>query len=356
MTEDSDELIVAGTRVARGERATVPLPLVELPNQSPMAIPVKVVRGSRPGPRLLVVAGVHGDELVGMEVVRRLLSQRGLRQLRGDLLAVPCANPFGFIHQSRYLPDRRDLNRAFPGSRGGSLAGRVAHELVDHLIRPATHVLDLHTGAIHRPNLPQVRANLDDEKIRGMARAFGAPFVLAGSAPPGSLRHTCRKLGIPVVVYEGGEALRVNEMEVRAGVRGTLRVMRHLGMLPKSEGRHPPTIWAADRHHWVRSPSSGFLRSNCHLGKEVRKGDLLGVVGDALDEHTNEIRAKHHGVVIGMSVNPAVHGGEAVIHLAHIPENVAPVEIMDSFFQRVGPIDAPLVAHEARQTTEPPPQ
>ena len=224
---------ILGEDVLPGESRTIALPATQFYTNTPVTMPVHIVNGKRPGPKLFVSAAIHGDEINGIEIIRRLLNQTALNKIKGTLIAIPIVNVHGFIQQSRYLPDRRDLNRTFPGSKKGSLAARLAYLFMDEIVQKCTHGIDLHTGAIHRSNMPQVRANLDDEQTLRMAKAFSVPLLLNSSLRDGSLREAANELGIPMLLYEAGEALRFDEVSRRAGLRGIMRVMREIGMLPK---------------------------------------------------------------------------------------------------------------------------
>ena len=260
-----------------------------------------------------------------MEIVRRLL-RRPLRELSGTLIAVPVVNVHGFIGLSRYLPDRRDLNRSFPGNESGSLAARLAHLFVEEIVGRATHGIDLHTGALHRSNLPQVRACLDQPETERLAHAFGAPVVLDANLRDGSLRQEVMERGIPMLVYEAGEALRFDEASIRAGVRGVVEVMRALGMLPPSRkpGRQSEPF-VAHSSHWVRAPESGILRDRIRLGAAVSRGQTLGLVADPLGRDETAVEARRDGVVIGRTQLPLVNEGDALYHVASFerPERVA---------------------------------
>ncbi len=206
-----------GVTVAPGTRAKVELPLAQLYTQTPLNVPIHVIHGRKPGPVLMVSAAIHGDELNGVEIIRRLLRHSALKSLSGTLLAVPVVNVFGFIHKTRYLPDRRDLNRCFPGSETGSLGARMAWQFKSQVLDRATHAVDLHTGAVHRANLPQIRADLSNEGTAAMANAFGVPVVINSVLGEGTLREVAEAQGIPVITYEAGEALRFEESCIRAG-------------------------------------------------------------------------------------------------------------------------------------------
>ena len=316
-TTRNQPIAVGDVEVRPGQRVNVDLPVAKLYTTTSLHMPVKVICGRRAGPVLFVSAAIHGDELNGVEIIRRLLRRRALRSLRGTLLAVPIVNVHGFIDQSRYLPDRRDLNRSFPGSARGSIAGRLAHTFLNNIVLKSNFGLDLHTGAIDRANLPQIRADLEDERLLSMAKAFGAPVAVNATLRDGSLRAGAAAHGIPVIVYEAGEALRFDELSIRAGVRGIIRVMRELGMLPALKkpplGREPVI---ARSTRWVRAPSSGIVTATSQLGSRVSEGDRLAVICDPLGETEEAVLAPFDGIVIGSSRKPLAHEGDALFHLA----------------------------------------
>lgn len=303
-------------RVAPGARATIDVPIAKLYTHTPLAMPVQVIHGRRAGPRLFLCAAIHGDELNGVEVIRRVMKLPALKRLRGALIAIPIVNVHGLVHRSRYLPDRRDLNRSFPGSGQGSLAARHADLFMNEIVSKCTHGIDLHTGAQFRGNLPQVRADLRDEQTLRLARAFGAPVVMHSDIRDGSLRQAAEERGIPVLVYEAGEALRFDEIGIRAGVRGIVNVMRHLGMLSGRASSAAPEPVMVRSSSWVRAPESGILRSTSALGTWVKRGDRLGVVADPFGERESEIQAPYAGVVIGRTHLPLVNEGDALFHMA----------------------------------------
>ena len=308
---------IAGVRVAPGERAAVDLPVARLYTHTEMTMPVHVVHGRRPGPSLFVCAAIHGDEINGVEIIRRLLALPQLRRVRGTLIAVPIVNVYGFIQGTRYLPDRRDLNRSFPGSGRGSLTARLANVFLEEVVGRCSHGLDLHTGAVHRANLPQVRADLTQPDTERLARAFDVPVVLNSELRDGSLRQAAAELGIPLLVYEAGEALRFDEVSIRAGVRGVLGVMRALEMLPAGKHRkRPPQVTIARSNSWVRAPQSGILRTPIGLGARVRKGERLGIIADPFGEQEVAVTAPAGGIVIGRFNLPLVNEGDALFNIA----------------------------------------
>ncbi|MHC5010196.1 MAG: succinylglutamate desuccinylase/aspartoacylase family protein, partial [Planctomycetota bacterium] len=267
--------------VEPGTRRHFELPVARLPTGTWLSLPLQVVCGARPGPRLWLSGVIHGDELNGVEIVRRVLSRVEPRRLSGSVLAAPIVNVFGFIGQSRYLPDRRDLNRSFPGSPQGSLASRLAHLFMSEVVAHSTHGIDLHSGSNHRTNLPQIRADLKDAETRELALAFGAPIAVDTRARGGSLRHAAARMGKPVLVYEAGEALRFEQAAIDVGVRGIIRVMSALGMLQSERPRKGAAALEIASTTWVRARRTGILRLEASLGRRVSKGEVLAGIGDA---------------------------------------------------------------------------
>jgi len=311
-------IVIGGNLVAPGERRTLELPMASLYSHAPMSLPVQVVCGKRTGPTLFVSAAVHGDEINGVEIIRRLQRLPQLSSLRGVLLSVPIVNVYGFVNNARYLPDRRDLNRSFPGSLDGSMAARLAHLFMTEIVSRSDYGIDLHTGAVHRDNLPQVRANLADARVAAMASVFDVPIVLnSGSFVEGSLRQAAARLDIPVLVYEAGEALRFDEHCIRAGVKGVVSVLRHLGMLPRARQAAPGTSPVIARSSaWVRAGRSGIHRATVALGARVQEEDIIGIIADPFGEQELQVRAGCDGVIIGRSNLPLVNEGEALFHIA----------------------------------------
>lgn len=329
----TEELRINGEVIAPGSSVTLELPLPELYTRTPMTMPVHVTRGKRQGPCLFVCAAVHGDELNGVEIVRRLMKRRALSRIRGTVIAVPIVNVYGVIGRSRYLPDRRDLNRSFPGSDRGSLAARLANLFMNEIVAHCTHGIDLHTGAMHRGNLPQVRGNLDDEETLRLARLFGVPVLINADLRDGSLREAAAARGIPMLLYEAGEALRFDELSIRAGVQGVLNVMRGLEMLAPARGRkrtsHEP--FTARSSSWVRAPASGIFRGTASLGAYVKKGEILGTIAEPVRDTECDVRASFGGIVIGCSHLPLVLEGEALFHIASFEDLREVAEQVEEF-------------------------
>jgi uncharacterized protein len=309
-----------GTVVAAGERATIDLPMARLYTHSKMGLPVHVVHGKQAGPTLFVSAAIHGDEINGVEIIRRLLCNRSINRIKGTLLAVPVVNPFGFIQHSRYLPDRRDLNRSFPGSPKGSLASRIAHLFMQEIVCRSTHGIDIHTGSNYRSNLPQIRTDLEDAENLRLASAFGTPMIIHSGIRDGSLREAVAEHGIPVLLYEAGEALYFNDSAIHTGVHGIVNVMRAIGMLPRSRKARGKEPLISENTSWVRAPRSGVFFKKAALGTLVHKGDALGIINDPLGDESEQIQAPFTGVIIGQLTLPLVHEGDALVHLAKVAD------------------------------------
>ena len=338
------ELSIGGVKVLPGERVTLNLPIALLHTQTPLNMPVKVWRGKKDGPRLFVSAAIHGDELNGVEIIRRLLQHKSLKNLRGTLITIPTVNVYGVIHHSRYLPDRRDLNRSFPGSERGSLAGRLANLFMKEIVENCTHGIDLHTAAIHRSNLPQLRVNLDDPEVEGLARAFGVPVILNSSLRDGSLRQAATEKGIHMLLYESGEALRFDEISIRAGLKGIINVMRTLEMLPRRKYKPKKDVepLVARSSAWVRAPESGMFRAYTALGQSIEKKDILGVIASPFGDDEIEIIAPTSGIIIGRSNLPLINEGDALFHIARFKTSDDAAENVEVFTEAISDPDSYL--------------
>ena len=336
MSERVAPFELAGTSVMPGHRAVVEMPAAQLYTNTPLNIPVHVVHGKKPGPVLLVCAAIHGDELNGVEIIRRLLQVSSLRNLAGTLVAVPVVNVFGFIHKSRYLPDRRDLNRCFPGSESGSLGARMAYLFKHQVLDRCTHAIDLHTGAIYRSNVPQIRANLASSATAEMASAFGVPLILNSVLREGTFREVAEANEIPVITYEAGEALRFEESCIRPGVRGVLNVMRHLAMLPPSKKASVKVEPAVARSSlWVRAESDGVFRPMVALGERIKSGQLLGRISSPFNADEVDLIAPCSGILVGRNNLPLVNEGEALFHIARFEEVKEVAQQLEQFVTNI---------------------
>jgi predicted deacylase len=315
-TTQNHTITINDVDVPPGTHTLIDLPISPLYTRTPINMPIHVVNGSKPGPCLLITSAIHGDELNGVEIIRRLLKLKLLNHLSGTLIAIPIVNIFGFIYRSRYLPDRRDLNRSFPGSKTGSMAARIADLLLEEVVSKCTHAIDLHTGAVHRSNWPQVRANLNDPHTLKLACAFGTPVLINGLHLAGSLRGAAVDRGIPTLLYEAGEALRLDEFAIHVGVRGILNVMRTLGMLKAKAPVEPPVKPViAQASQWVRANEAGLFLSPMPLGEKVKKGDTLCVIANPITGDETLLVSPAAGIVIGVNHLPLVNEGEALFHI-----------------------------------------
>ncbi|MFA6037009.1 MAG: M14 family metallopeptidase [Legionellales bacterium] len=313
---ENKTIIINKIKVPPNTHTLIDLPISPLYTRTPINMPIQVVNGAKPGPCLFITSAIHGDELNGVEIIRRLLKLKLLNHLSGTLIAIPIVNMFGFIYRSRYLPDRRDLNRSFPGSKTGSMAARIADLLLEEVISKCTHGIDLHTGAVHRSNWPQVRANLNDPHTAKLAAAFGTPVLINGLHLPGSLRGAAVERGIPTLLYEAGEALRLDEFAIHVGLRGVLNVMRALKMLKTKTPQEPCTKpVVAQASQWVRANEAGLFLDPMPLGEKVKKGDSLCIIANPITGDETPILAPVSGIIIGINHLPLVNEGEALFHI-----------------------------------------
>ena len=317
---------IGSVRVRPGHSRELEIPITTLVTGTTVSLPVRVIHGREDGPTVWVDAAIHGDEVVGVEVVRQVMSRLSPRSLRGTLIAVPIVNVFGFTAGRRYLPDRRDLNRSFPGSARGSLAARIAHLMMTEVVDKCSVGIDLHTGSDRRSNLPQIRCDLDDPETRALAKAFHAPVMYHARLRDGSLRYAARERGARVLLYEGGEAWRLDEWAIDAAVDGVLRVLAHLDMI--DSGTAPPVpetpSLVSRRSGWVRATTTGILHTEVELGDIVREGDRLGSLTNSFGRTLRIVRADRDGIVIGRTEAPLVNRGDAIVHVAEVePEPVA---------------------------------
>lgn len=307
--------VIGDMEVQPGRRATAELPVSTLSSHTPVSLPVHVVHGEAPGPTMFLSGAIHGDEIQGVEIIRRILNHPALQALRGTLLAVPIVNSFGFLNHTRYMPDRRDLNRCFPGSDRGSLASLVADIFFREVVLRSHYGIDFHTAALHRSNLPQVRLAPDEPELLRLAQAFAPPVILISKLRERSLRLSAGEAGVKVLLYEGGEALRFDEVAIDAAVRGTLRVMAHLDMVEQTSRPVGQTVFS-DASSWVRAPESGILHTTRRIGDRVGKGEVVGVVADPLGQASLPLFADWDGIIVGRTNLPLVNRGDAVFHIA----------------------------------------
>ncbi len=312
----NSELIIAGFSIPKGKETKLNLELPKLYN-TPTKLPIRVIRGKKNGPIVFISAAIHGDELNGIEIIRRIRKLNILKRLNGTLIFVPIVNIYGIMTLSRYLPDRRDLNRSFPGSSKGSLAARIAKTFFDEIVCKCNLGIDIHTGSIHKSNLPQIRTNIDNEYTFKLAKAFEAPVILHSELRDGSLRAVAQEQGVPILLYEAGEALRFDETCIRIGVKGIINVLRENDMLPKvsrKKARKIPVVTKTSK--WVRSSKSGMIRTVRALGDTVKENEIIAYIDDPFEDETIEILSPYDGIIIGKSEIPPAQEGDAIFHIA----------------------------------------
>jgi uncharacterized protein len=308
------KITIAGQDIKPGEFKEIDINIARLPSHTVIDTPIYVSRGNEDGPVLALTAGMHGDEINGMEIVRRLLDS-GLHQpKRGVTVCMPIVNVYGFLNYSRDVPDGKDINRSFPGTKNGSLASRVAYHLMHDVIPFIDVGIDFHTGGAMRTNYPQVRAVLSNERNVELANAFNAPFTIDSGFRPNSLRKEAAKKGKNIIVYEGGESLRFDQQAIEEGLSGTLRLMKYLHMIdwapdPTESNK---TIWSTT---WIRSKNAGLFQSNVKCGQLVHKGEWVGTITDPFGEFKEQIRANETGYVIGLNNIPVINAGDALMHI-----------------------------------------
>ncbi|NNC41284.1 MAG: succinylglutamate desuccinylase/aspartoacylase family protein, partial [Acidimicrobiia bacterium] len=299
---------IAGHEVSGGRRSKIEIPFARLMSGTTVSLPIIVWHGKTAGPTAWVSAAIHGDEIEGVEIIRRVAQRIQAQQMRGTVIAIPVVNVHGFNTGDRYLPDRRDLNRSFPGSRRGSLAGRLAHLVMDQIVSRCDYGVDLHTGSDHRTNLAQIRADLDDAETLRLAEAFGAPLLLHSKTRDGSLRQAATERGAKVLLYEGGEAWRFDEKSIEAGVSGVLRVLAETGFIdPVAEEAEPALVARSSR--WVRSGRSGIIQREVELGSRVATGEVVARIHDTFGKKLGDIKSRTTGIVIGHTQHPLVNRG-----------------------------------------------
>lgn len=315
-----------GRTINPGETADVELGIGESYSGMTVRIPLHIKRAEREGPTVFVTAALHGDEINGTGAVRSLIQDETLNLVQGCLVLVPVLNLLAFDRHSRYLPDRRDLNRCFPGSRKGSLASRMARKIFQKIVTRCDYGIDLHTAAVRRTNYPNVRADMEDPEVRRIAEAFGSEIILDGKGPKGCFRRESCRSGCPTIVMEGGEVWKVEPSVVESGVRGVKNVLRELGMLD-SEPQRPEYRLVLKRSKWVRADYGGFLQFHVKPGEAVEQGQALATNTNLLGHEANIIYSPFTGVVMGMTTLPAVSPGEPICNIGKLPKDTLPKEL-----------------------------
>lgn len=310
----NDPISVGATTIPPGRKIRLELPFATLSTGSTASLPVAVINGRSTGPNVWISGAVHGDELNGVEIVRRVMRQLDAKSLRGAVIAVPIVNPLGFIHESRYMPDRRDLNRSFPGSPRGSSASRLAHLFMTEIVAQCVVGIDCHTATGNRINVPQIRTDTDDPDTLQLARAFGAQFTIHARLRDGSLREAATSRGIKVLLLEAGQAHRFDDFAITAGVNGILRTLRSMKMI---EGRLPAgkKTEVIRKTRWVRARRGGLATVYPKLGERVDAGQTIAEISDAFGYRPAPVKASATGWVIGKTQAPQVNPGDALVNI-----------------------------------------
>ena len=309
-----NELIIAGHSIQPGEFKEININIARLPSRTQIDTPIYVYRSMEDGPVLALTAGMHGDEINGMEIVRRIINKGHHKVKRGTTVCMPIINVYGFLNYSREVPDGKDVNRSFPGSKTGSLASRVAYHLTHEIIPFIDVGVDFHTGGAMRTNYPQVRCMMQEPKNVELATAFNAPFTIDAPFRPHSLRQTAAKKGKNIIVFEGGESLRMDFHAIEEGIQGTLRLMKHLKMIdiapdPTEENK---IVWNSA---WIRARTAGIFHPHIKAGELIHKNQLVGSITDPFGEFHEEVKSTVSGYVVGLNNNPVVNAGDALLHI-----------------------------------------
>jgi hypothetical protein len=311
----SSDMVIAGNRIPLGRTKLIEVSVARLPSGTNITIPVHVLRSKHEGPCILLLAGLHGDEINGIETLRRMLKSGELQPDFGSVICIPLLNVFGFINYSREVPDGKDVNRSFPGSARGSLASRVAYMFMKEIFPKIDFGIDYHTGGKSRANYPQMRCVFEDEKSMEMALTFGAPLTLNAKLRDHSLRKSASLNGVPIIVFEGGESHRIDEESIRVSIEGTHRVLKKMGVKKGTPEEVSTTLLYSSS--WMRANKSGLFQATVELGEVISKNQIVGIVGDLFGREEKKIKARKPGIVIGLNNNPVVSQGDAILHIAY---------------------------------------
>lgn len=300
--------------VKRGEKKVINYDIARLPSGMMINMPINIFRAKQSGPVILLSGGLHGDEVNGIEIIRRMISEGVFDNLiSGTVVAVPVLNVFGFLNYSREVPDGKDVNRSFPGDSNGSLASRVAHHLTKFILPIIDYGVDFHTGGASRTNYPQIRYSLEDKNSELIAKAFAAPFTLNSGLIPKSIRHQGAKMGKPIIVYEGGESIRFDEFAISEAIQGTKRLLSYFGMVNEPYVEHQGILLHDST--WTRANRAGLFKPFVVSGEPVVKNQPVGVINDPFGQYEVKVVAKASGHIIGHNNNPVVHQGDALFHI-----------------------------------------
>ena len=316
--DEQNVLDILGKKIHPGKSATINFNMAKLYTTTAVDVPIIIERAKKPGPVILITAGIHGDEINGVEVVRQLIVKEINKPARGTIICIPIINVFGFLNMTREFPDGRDLNRVFPGSKNGSLASRFAYQFVQKILPVADFCMDFHTGGASRFNAPQIRIHKGEELEMHYARIFNAPFTIVSKTITKSYRDTCAKQGKPVLLFEGGKSNNSNKIIARYGVEGVMRILAHFEMLkPKFDVPDPTgeTV-VIENSTWMRAKYSGLLHIKIPFGKHVEKGEYIATITDPYGKLRHKVKAPHKGYIINVNESPIVYQGDAIFHIS----------------------------------------
>ena len=314
----SDILHILGEKIALGERREINFNVAKLHTRTQVNVPVIIERSKKPGPTVLFTAGIHGDEVNGVEIVRQLIAKGINKPKKGTIICIPVINIFGFLHMVRELPDGRDLNRMFPGSKTGSLASQVAFKLMSKIVPQVDLIIDYHTGGADRFNAPQIRIVKDEPVLDELANTFGAPFVLYSKNINKSFRNACYKIGVPILLFEGGKSFSFDKTVTNTGVNGAKRILHYLEMLNSkfkvSKPKKQPVYVSNSK--WIRAKYSGMFKTTVSINTFIKKGDIIGNITDPFGKFNHFVKAEYSGYVFSVNEAPIVYKGDAIMHVS----------------------------------------
>lgn len=318
-----DVLHILGHQIALGQSARLSFNVAKLHTQNTIDVPVIIERSKKPGPTVLITAGIHGDEVNGVEIVRQIIAKGINKPKKGTIICIPVINVFGFIQMQREFPDGRDLNRVFPGSKDGALASRVAHKLMTKIVPHADLVLDFHTGGAGRFNAAQIRIVKDQPNLDTLAQVFGAPFIYYSKNLNKSFRNSCQKLGVPMLLFEGGKSFHIDATITNTGVNGVKRILNHLGMLTARFKVSQPKKSQIKilESKWIRAKHSGMFKASVAINSEVKKGDIIGNITDPYGSFNHFVKAPNSGYIFNVNESPLTYQGDAIFHISTKVEN-----------------------------------
>lgn len=315
---DKDILEILGEKVALGESATVTFEVAKLHTRNTLDVPIIIERSKKPGPTVLMTAGIHGDEINGVEIVRQIIAKGINKPKKGTIICVPIINVFGFLNMDRLFPDGRDLNRSFPGSANGSLASRVAHFVMKEIIPHVDFVMDFHTGGADRFNASQIRIMKDEPRLTELAHVFGAPFIYYSKNLNQTFRNSCYKSGVPMLLFEGGKSCNIHTTITNTGVNGVKRILHHLEMLnSKFKVSKPKTnATVIEDSKWLRAKFSGMFKATVAINTYVKKNDVLGHITDPYGSFNHFVKAPNAGYIFNVNESPIIYQGDAIFHIS----------------------------------------